>query len=266
LARESANSRPLLYDFTVANESLFGYFPIGSDPIKSPEALMRTTVGGIFTSIALLGLITTNSAQAQSAQSLIGEAAKATGGMAALRALKNQLVESEGKQFDSSSTPRPLGPMRQINTFRYTLTRDLTQPRIRLEWDSRNSARGEALRFVEVIDGSTGLLQEGEAKTAKQSRLHPGRRVTRLSACTATARRCKPRAPRRKVRNSQGRKEKTHETIMVLDRAYNQTFPRCRCSARSNWRDDHNRSSARQARACGPRGTPADPRTDDTHT
>jgi glyoxylase-like metal-dependent hydrolase (beta-lactamase superfamily II) len=180
LTRESANSRPLLYDFTVANESLFGYFPIGSDPIKSPEALMRTTVGGIFTSIALLGLITTSSAEAQSAQSLIGEAAKAMGGMAALRALKNQVVESEGKQFDSSSTPRPLGPTRQISTFRYTLTRDLTQPRIRLEWESRNSARGETIRFVEVIEGSTGLLQEGEAKTAKQSRLHPGRLVTRL--------------------------------------------------------------------------------------
>jgi len=141
---------------------------------------MRTTVGGIFTSIALLGLITTSSAEAQSAQSLIGEAAKAMGGMAALRALKNQVVESEGKQFDSSSTPRPLGPTRQISTFRYTLTRDLTQPRIRLEWESRNSARGETIRFVEVIEGSTGLLQEGEAKTAKQSRLHPGRLVTRL--------------------------------------------------------------------------------------
>ncbi len=49
-------------------------------------------------------------ARAQSAQALIRETAKAMGGMAALRAIKNQVVESEGKQFDSSSTPRPLGP------------------------------------------------------------------------------------------------------------------------------------------------------------
>ena len=117
---------------------------------------------------------------AQSAKTLVDQALNAMGGMAALRAIKNQVVESEGKQFDSSSTPRPLGPTRQISTFRSTLTRDLAQPRIRLEWDSRNSARGEAIRFVEVIDGSAGLLQEGDSRTAKQSRLHPGRLVTRL--------------------------------------------------------------------------------------
>ena len=131
--------------------------------------------------LAVLSVFTVSAAaRAQSAQALIRETAKTMGGIAALRAIKNQVVESEGKQFDSSSTPRPLGPTRQISTFRSSLTRDLTQPRIRLEWESRNSARGETIRFVEVIDGSAGLLQEGEAKTAKQTRLHPGRLVTRL--------------------------------------------------------------------------------------
>ncbi|HEX9264067.1 MAG TPA: hypothetical protein VF977_06835, partial [Candidatus Binatia bacterium] len=119
-------------------------------------------------------------ARAQSAQALIAEAAKAMGGMAALRAVRNQIIESEGKQFDSSSTPQPLGPTRQISTFRYTLIRQLGQPKLRLEWESRNSARNETIRFVEVIDGAVGLLQEGESKTAKQSRLHPGRLATRL--------------------------------------------------------------------------------------
>ena len=131
--------------------------------------------------LAVLSVFTVSAAaRAQSAQALIRETAKTMGGIAALRAIKNQVVESEGKQFDSSSTPRPLGPTRQISTFRSSLTRDLTQPRLRLEWESRNSARGETIRFVEVIDGSAGLLQEGEAKTAKQTRLHPGRLVTRL--------------------------------------------------------------------------------------
>ena len=55
------------------------------------------------------------------------------GGLTALRVLKSQVIESEGKQFDSSSTPQPLGPTRQITTFRYTLTRDLTQPRLQLQ-------------------------------------------------------------------------------------------------------------------------------------
>ena len=102
------------------------------------------------------------------------------GGMNALRAIRNEVIESEGKQFDSASTPQPLGPTRQISTFRYTLTRDLTQPRLRLEWEGGNSARNQTIRFVEVIDGDTGSLREGATDTAKVSRLHPGRLATRV--------------------------------------------------------------------------------------
>ena len=90
---------------------------------------MKTIVRRSFASILFLVLITAGTAHGQSAQALIAETAKAMGGVAALRAIKNQVVESEGKQFDSSSTPRPLGPTRQISTFRSSLTRDLTQPR-----------------------------------------------------------------------------------------------------------------------------------------
>ena len=119
-------------------------------------------------------------AQSGGAKAIIEAAAQAMGGMGALRAIKNQVIESEGKQFDSSSTPQPLGPTRQISTFRYTLTRDLTQARMRVEWDARNSARNESIRYLEVIDGNIGLLREGEANTAKTSRLHPGRLATRM--------------------------------------------------------------------------------------
>jgi hypothetical protein len=56
--------------------------------------------------------------QAQSAQALIDQTAKAMGGMTALRALKNEMIDSEGTQYDSSSTPQPLGTTRQISTFR----------------------------------------------------------------------------------------------------------------------------------------------------
>ena len=119
-------------------------------------------------------------AQSMSARAILDQATKAMGGTAALRAIKNQIVESEGKQFDSSSTPKPLGPTRQISTFRYTLTRDFAQPKLKLDWDSRNTARNESIRFVEVIDGDIGGLQEGDPKNAKQSRLHPGRLATRM--------------------------------------------------------------------------------------
>ena len=125
-------------------------------------------------------LLSDSNAWAQSAQALIEQAAKAMGGMNGLRALKNEVIESEGKQYDSSSTSQPLGPARQVSTFRYTLTRDLSQPRVRLEWEGRNSARNEAVRYLEIIDGNIGVLREGETNTAKISRLHPGRLATRM--------------------------------------------------------------------------------------
>src|ERR1700741_4334130 len=105
----------------------------------------------------------TSSARAQSpdAKALLEQSAKAMGGMQTLRSLKNQVVESEGKQFDSSSTPRPGGATRPISTFRYTLTRDLTQPRMKLEWEGKSLGARDDVRFVEIIDGPVGLLQEG---------------------------------------------------------------------------------------------------------
>jgi glyoxylase-like metal-dependent hydrolase (beta-lactamase superfamily II) len=118
-------------------------------------------------------------AQAADAKTLLEGAAKAMGGTQALRSLKNQVVESEGKQFDSSSTSRPGGATRQITTFRYTLTRDLTQPRMKLEWDGKSLGARDDVRYVEIIDGSVGLLQEG-GTSGKQSRLHPARLATRL--------------------------------------------------------------------------------------
>ena len=133
------------------------------------------TIGWLL--FALLGPV---AVQAQSAQALIDQAAAAMGGKTALRALKNELIESEGKQYDSSSTPQPLGPTRQISTFRYTLTRDLSQPRLRLEWNGSNSARSSPIVYLEVIDGDVGLLRESAASNAQTSRLHPGRMATRL--------------------------------------------------------------------------------------
>lgn len=113
------------------------------------------------------------------AAGLLQKSANAMGGLTALRALKSQVIESEGKQFDSSSTPQPLGPTRQITTFRSTLTRDLTQPRLRLQWEAQSLGSNQTIRFVETIDGSTGMLQEG-GDSGKQAPLHPGRLATRL--------------------------------------------------------------------------------------
>jgi glyoxylase-like metal-dependent hydrolase (beta-lactamase superfamily II) len=121
-------------------------------------------------------------AQFSDAKALLDEAAKAMGGTQALRSLKNEVVESEGKQFEHAQAKRPGGPGRQTTEFRYTLTRDLSQPRLRLEWDARILyPRDDSLRYVEIIDGSVGLLQEGGSGAGgKQSRLHPARLASRL--------------------------------------------------------------------------------------
>lgn len=123
-------------------------------------------------------------AQAQSAdaKALLEEAAKAMGGWPALRSLKNQVVESEGKQFEHAQAKRPGGPGRETTHFRYTITRDLSQPRLRLEWDAKILyPRDDSLRYLEIIDGADGLLQEGAPGAGgKQSRLHAARLATRL--------------------------------------------------------------------------------------
>ena len=98
---------------------------------------------------------------------------------AALRALTNEVVEVEGKQFDAVF-PLQFKPGRQISSFRYTLTRELLDPRVKIEWQARHLTRNEDIRFVEVIDGTAGVLQEGTATAAKPSRLHPGRLATRM--------------------------------------------------------------------------------------
>ena len=93
---------------------------------------MSNRIRGILSLAILYWIAGTIPAQAQSsdARTLLQEAAKAMGGAPALRALKNQVVESEGKQFDHTSTKRPGAPSQQVAVFRSTLTRDLTQPRI----------------------------------------------------------------------------------------------------------------------------------------
>ncbi|HEX9443609.1 MAG TPA: MBL fold metallo-hydrolase [Candidatus Binatia bacterium] len=128
-------------------------------------------------------------AQSPDARALVEQAAKAMGGLAALRALKSEVIESEGKQFEHASAKRPGDPSRQTGRFRYTLTRDLARPRLRLDWNSqRLGARAESIHYLEVIDAggaldaggglnvAVGLLEEG----GKQSRLHPARLATRL--------------------------------------------------------------------------------------
>ena len=145
---------------------------------------MSQSISGVLSLILVFLLAGASSVNAQSsdAKVLLDEAAKAMGGTQALRSLKNEVVESEGKQFEHAQAQRPGGPGRHTTEFRYTATRDLSQPRLRLEWDARILyPRADSLRYVEIIDGSVGLLQEGgSGASSNQSRLHPARLASRL--------------------------------------------------------------------------------------
>ena len=116
-------------------------------------------------------------AQSKDARAFLEEAARVMGGLHRLRALKNQVVESEGQQFEPEQALRAGGQPRHVADFRYKLTRDITKPRLRLEWDGKTFyPRESPVRYLKIIDGNVGMLQEGGAtETSKQTRLHSGR-------------------------------------------------------------------------------------------
>jgi glyoxylase-like metal-dependent hydrolase (beta-lactamase superfamily II) len=128
-------------------------------------------------------------AQADEPRAILEQTAQTMGGLKKLYALKNQVVESEGQQFEPEQALRAGGQPRHVADFRYRLTRDITKPRLRLEWDGRTFyPRGSPVRYIEIIDGNVGMLQEGGAAgTSKQSRLHPSRLASRLREEQRTA-------------------------------------------------------------------------------
>lgn len=121
-------------------------------------------------------------AQSKEATAVLEETARAMGGLRALRALKNQVLESLGQQFEPEQALRPGGQPRHVADFRYTLTREIARPRVRLEWSGRTFYPREGpVRYLEVIDGDDGLLQDGaEGGTSEPTRLHAGRLASRL--------------------------------------------------------------------------------------
>ena len=111
------------------------------------------------------------------ARDLLEEAAVAMGGMDAVRALRSQVIVSEGKQYEPEQALRPGGHTRTVAEFRYRLLRDLTGPRVRLEWSGqRLYPRQGPVNYLEIIDGEVGLLEEN----SEQTRMHPARAASRL--------------------------------------------------------------------------------------
>ena len=121
-------------------------------------------------------------AQNGEATAMLEETAHAMGGVEALHALINQVLEGSGQQFEPEQALRPGGQARRVADFRYTLTREIASPRLRLEWNGRTIYPREVpVRYIEIIDGDYGLLQESiEGGTSQTTRLHPGRLASRI--------------------------------------------------------------------------------------
>ena len=133
--------------------------------------------------LLILGVATIPThAQSGEATAILEETARAMGGLQALRALTNQVLEVSGQQFEPEQALRPGGQARHVADFRYTLTREIASSRVRLEWNGRTFyPRENPVRYLEIIDGNDGLLQEGnDGAASSPTRLHPGRLASRV--------------------------------------------------------------------------------------
>ncbi len=130
----------------------------------------------------VVGTVPPSQAQNGDAVAIMEEVAEAMGGLRALRAVNNQLLEVTGQQFEPEQAMRPGGESRHVSDFRYTLTREVAAPRMRLDWEGRRFyPRDDAVRFLEIIDGEVGLLRETvEGDTLAAIRMHPSRHASRL--------------------------------------------------------------------------------------
>src|SRR5688572_11452442 len=106
---------------------------------------------------------------------LLDKAAAAMGGWEALNQIRSQEIQSTGTDWEPLQTESPSAEPRQINSFKQTILVDYSRNRLRLAFDATRTYPTTApVKFVEVIDGDTGMLENSN------ERLHPSRLATRL--------------------------------------------------------------------------------------
>jgi glyoxylase-like metal-dependent hydrolase (beta-lactamase superfamily II) len=115
------------------------------------------------------------------ARKLIDESATAMGGWAALDAVKSQELITVGGDLEPLQAVEPTGEARVINRFSQNLVADFEKNRMRLTFDAiREYPNTLPVKFVEFIDGDTGLLETPDAKgNPVRERMHPSRLATR---------------------------------------------------------------------------------------
>lgn len=98
---------------------------------------------------------------------LVEAAAAAMGGLEALRSIKTQVIVAAGQSFEPEQTYTPGAESVHVSDFRYTLTRELSSERLRLEWQRETFYPFvRTLQYTEVIDGTEGFRSEPQAPLA----------------------------------------------------------------------------------------------------
>src|SRR5262245_14662500 len=116
------------------------------------------------------------------ARALIDESAAAMGGWAALDAVKSQEIITIGGDLEPMQAVEPTGQARVINRFSQNVMVDFEKNRMHLTFDAmREYPNTQPVKFTEVIDTDTGMLETPDAKgNPVRERLHPSRLATRL--------------------------------------------------------------------------------------
>jgi glyoxylase-like metal-dependent hydrolase (beta-lactamase superfamily II) len=116
------------------------------------------------------------------ARTLIEESAAAIGGWAAMDAVKSQEIVTTGGDLEPMQAVKPNGEPRSINRFSQRVIYDFENKRMRLFFDAiREYPNTLPVKFTEIIDGDTGMLETPDAKgNPVRERLHPSRLATRL--------------------------------------------------------------------------------------
>jgi hypothetical protein len=110
----------------------------------------------------LLVLSQSNSASAQSPTDLVQRAVNAQGGAEALRALKSLVIKGDGRQWVTGQAYRAAGEPRFVGESMFTVTADLAERRIRVDWDRElrlpTPSRGQ---FSEIVLPTFGIVVQG---------------------------------------------------------------------------------------------------------
>ncbi|HET9943395.1 MAG TPA: MBL fold metallo-hydrolase [Terriglobia bacterium] len=111
----------------------------------------------------------------EDALQVLDKAAAAMGGWDTLNRITRQEIQSSGVDWEPLQTSEPTAEPRQINSFKQAILVDYRKHRLRLTFDAaRTYPTAAPVKFVEVIDGDTGMLE------SNKERLHPSRLATRL--------------------------------------------------------------------------------------